>query len=143
MKIGINRALLLSICWAIITLSSLSPQYAFSHQARTRIAIFVSDSLTSTARTLSGAKNIINMPPTDMAHALPGGNALAFDWRLLAGRDWPLPWMLSGGLDAGNVAEAVAISGAASVDVSSGVEDGPGRKNPAKIAVFLKAVAAL
>ncbi len=83
------------------------------------------------------------MPTADMAHALPGGNALAFDWRLLAGRDWPLPWMLSGGLDAGNVAEAVAISGAATVDVSSGVEDGPGRKSPAKIAVFLKAVAAL
>jgi phosphoribosylanthranilate isomerase len=82
-------------------------------------------------------------PPADMAHALPGGNALAFDWRLLAGRDWPLPWMLSGGLDAGNVAEAVAISGAATVDVSSGVEDGPGRKSPAKIAAFLKAATAL
>ncbi len=82
-------------------------------------------------------------PPADMADALPGGNALAFDWALLAGRDWPLPWMLSGGLDSGNVAEAIAISGASSVDVSSGVEDGPGRKSPAKIAAFLDAVAAL
>ena len=82
-------------------------------------------------------------PPADMADALPGGNALAFDWELLAGRDWPLPWMLSGGLDSGNVAEAIAISGASSVDVSSGVEDGPGRKSPAKIAAFLDAVAAL
>ncbi len=82
-------------------------------------------------------------PPADMEGALPGGNALAFDWELLAGRDWPLPWMLSGGLDSGNVAEAIAISGASAVDVSSGVEDGPGRKSPAKIAAFLKAVAAL
>lgn len=82
-------------------------------------------------------------PPADMTDALPGGNALSFDWRLLAGRDWPLPWMLSGGLDAGNVAEAVATSGASVVDVSSGVEDSPGRKSPAKIAAFLKAVAAL
>ena len=82
-------------------------------------------------------------PPADMEDALPGGNALAFDWQLLAGRDWPLPWMLSGGLDAGNVAEAVSISGAATVEVSSGVEDGPGRKSPAKIMAFLSAVAAL
>lgn len=65
MKIGINRALLLSICWAIITLFSLSPHHAFSHQTRTRIAIFVSDSLTSTARTLSGAKSIIKREHPD------------------------------------------------------------------------------
>lgn len=81
--------------------------------------------------------------PAGMAGALPGGNALAFDWQLLAGRRWPLPWMLSGGLDAENVAEAVATSGAHFVDVSSGVEDRPGQKSPAKIAAFLEAVAAL
>ena len=75
--------------------------------------------------------------------ALPGGNALAFDWRLLAGHDWPKPWLLAGGLDAGNVAEAVRISGARAVDVSSGVEDRPGHKNPASIAEFLTAAAAL
>ena len=50
-------------------------------------------------------------PPTDLKNALPGGNALAFDWRLLAGTDWPLPWMLAGGLHTGNLAEAVATEG--------------------------------
>ena len=79
-------------------------------------------------------------PPPEMIGALPGGNALPFDWRLIAGRDWPLPWMLSGGLDVDNVAEAVAISGAPAVDVSSGVEDAPGVKSPARIAAFLAAV---
>lgn len=75
--------------------------------------------------------------PRHMTDALPGGNAVAFDWRLLAGRTWPRPWMLSGGLDAENLAEAVAVSGALAVDVSSGVEDRPGAKSPAKIADFL------
>lgn len=81
--------------------------------------------------------------PADMKGALPGGNALVFDWTLLAGRDWPLPWMLSGGLDAANVAEAVRISGARSVDVSSGVERHSGVKDTALIAQFLSAVKAL
>jgi len=82
-------------------------------------------------------------PPKHMTDALPGGNALAFDWRLLAGRSWTRPWMLSGGLDAENLAEAVAISGALAVDVSSGVEDKPGAKNPDKIAAFLAKAKAL
>jgi len=75
--------------------------------------------------------------PADMKNALPGGNALAFDWTLLAGRSWPIPWMLAGGLHVGNLATAVQSSGARSVDVSSGVEDKPGAKNPAKIQTFL------
>ena len=83
------------------------------------------------------------LPPRDMAGALPGGNALAFDWRLIAGRRWPCPWMLSGGLNAGNLAAAVAATGATVVDVSSGVEDRPGVKNPAKIAAFLALAASL
>jgi len=77
--------------------------------------------------------------PKDMAGALPGGNALSFDWRLLAGRRWPLAWMLSGGLHAENLAEAVKTSGARAVDVSSGVERKPGVKDPARIGAFLKA----
>lgn len=71
------------------------------------------------------------------ADALPGGNGLAFDWRLIAGRSWRKPWMLSGGLTAELLAEAVAISGAAAVDVSSGVERRPGDKDPDKIRAFL------
>jgi len=81
--------------------------------------------------------------PTDMADALPGGNGLVFDWNLLRERPARKPWMLSGGLDAGNVAEAAAISGAAMVDVSSGVESAPGCKDPARIKAFLDAVRAL
>lgn len=82
-------------------------------------------------------------PPKGMANALPGGNALSFEWRLLAGRTWPVPWMLAGGLDARNVAEAVRLSGAKVVDTSSGVEDAPGRKNPEKVRAFLDVVSAL
>ena len=83
------------------------------------------------------------LPPKEMTNALPGGNAVAFDWRLLAGRAWPLPWMLAGGINIDNVAEAVQASSATVVDTSSGVEDAPGRKNLEKIRVFLAAVAAL
>ena len=81
--------------------------------------------------------------PKDMAGALPGGNAPALDWRLLAGTAWPIPWMLSGGLDADNLAEAVRTSGARALDVSSGVEDAPGTKDPDKIRAFLSAAKAL
>jgi phosphoribosylanthranilate isomerase len=76
-------------------------------------------------------------PPASMKDALPGGNALSFDWRLLQGRQWSKPWMLAGGLTVENLAEAVATSGARRVDVSSGVEDRPGLKSPAKIKAFL------
>jgi phosphoribosylanthranilate isomerase len=82
-------------------------------------------------------------PPRGAAGALPGGNALAFDWTLIAGRRWPLPWFLSGGLAAETVAEAVKVTGARFVDVSSGVESAKGVKDPAKIAAFLAAVKAL
>lgn len=81
--------------------------------------------------------------PADMKGALPGGNALSFDWQLIAGRRWPVPWMLSGGLEIGNVAEAVSVSGARNVDVSSGMEDCRGHKSPALIEAFLAHVAEL
>jgi phosphoribosylanthranilate isomerase len=76
-------------------------------------------------------------PPAAMKNAMPGGNAVSFDWTLLQGFRSPLPWMLSGGLNARNLAEAVKLSGAPAVDVSSGVEDRPGEKNPSKIKAFL------
>ena len=81
-------------------------------------------------------------PPRNV-HALPGGNGIPFDWSLLAGRQWRRPWMLSGGLTAGNLAAAVAATGAAAVDVSSGVEDRPGHKPPARVRSFLQAARAL
>ena len=71
--------------------------------------------------------------------ALPGGNGLSFDWRLIAGRRWPVPWMLAGGLTPANVAEAVRLTGARQVDVSSGVESAPGHKDAALIRAFVAA----
>ena len=70
-------------------------------------------------------------------NSLPGGNAVAFDWQLLAGGSWSVPWILSGGLTVENVADAVEVTGAHAVDVSSGVEDAPGFKNGDKIEEFL------
>jgi len=71
--------------------------------------------------------------------ALPGGNALAFDWALMKGEAPPRPWLLAGGLTPANVAEAIAASGAPGVDVSSGVERARGVKDPAAIAAFIVA----
>ena len=70
---------------------------------------------------------------------LPGGNGVAFDWRLLAGRRIPVPWMLAGGLTPDNVARAVMLTGATMVDVSSGVESAPGIKDPDAIRAFVAA----
>lgn len=67
----------------------------------------------------------------------PGGNAQPFDWTLIAGRDWPLPWLLAGGLTPDNVAEAVARTGARQLDVSSGVESAPGVKDAGLIRAFI------
>jgi phosphoribosylanthranilate isomerase len=78
-------------------------------------------------------------PPKGMANALPGGNALSFDWTLLSNRRFQRPWFLAGGLTPDNLVEAVRISGAPMVDVSSGVEDRPGEKNVSKIKAFLDA----
>ena len=71
---------------------------------------------------------------------LPGGNGLTFDWRLIAGRRWAVPWMLAGGLTAENVAEAIRMTGARQIDLSSGVESRPGVKDAAIIAGFMAAV---
>ena len=69
----------------------------------------------------------------------PGGNAMAFDWTLIAGRRWPVPWMLAGGLTPENVAQAVRLTGARQVDVSSGVESAPGVKDADKMRAFVEA----
>ena len=72
--------------------------------------------------------------------ALPGGMGLRFDWKLLAGREPRAAWGLSGGLDPANIAEAIRVTSASLVDVSSGVESAPGIKDVDKIAAFCKAV---
>jgi phosphoribosylanthranilate isomerase len=81
---------------------------------------------------------LFDAKPPRRADALPGGNGLAFDWQLIAGRRWRLPWMLSGGLTAALLPEAVRVSGATAVDVSSGVERRPGDKDPDRIREFLR-----
>lgn len=70
---------------------------------------------------------------------LPGGNGLAFDWKLVKRKFWPKPWMLAGGLTPENVALAVQMTGAKQVDISSGVESAPGVKDPDLIRAFIKA----
>ncbi len=82
-------------------------------------------------------------PPREKTDAMPGGNALAFDWELLRVRQWPLPWMLSGGLDPDNLAAAAMTARAGVLDVSSGVETAPGVKDIAKIRSFLARAATL
>jgi phosphoribosylanthranilate isomerase len=86
---------------------------------------------------------LFDAKPPRRGDALPGGNGLAFDWRLIAVRAWRLPWMLSGGLTAALLAEAVRISGASAVDVSSGVERRPGDKDSEKIREFLRVAGTL
>lgn len=80
---------------------------------------------------------LFDAQPPKRADALPGGNGEPFDWSLLAGRAWPLPWMLSGGLAIGNITEAVRTTGAPAIDVSSGVETSPGIKDVGLIRDFI------
>ncbi len=77
--------------------------------------------------------------PEGRAGALPGGNGLAFDWQALAGVRGKLDYMLAGGLTPANVGEAIRLTGATAVDVSSGVESRPGEKDPELIRRFLRA----
>ena len=93
------------------------------------------------ARAFAGAADrILYDAKTPEGAALPGGMGLRFDWSLLEGFRHPLPWALSGGLDVGNIGEAVRRTGATLVDVSSGVESAPGVKDATRIAAFLDAV---
>ena len=82
---------------------------------------------------------LLDAKPPRTANALPGGNGLAFDWRLLNGLDPKLSFMLSGGLTPDNVAEAIRLTKSQAVDVSTGVESGPGLKDPARIEAFIRA----
>lgn len=104
------------------------------------LGIAVADDLAALDRYSAVADQILvdAKPPKDAT--LPGGNGLTFDWRLLQGRRWPVPWMLAGGLTTENVAEAIRLTGATQPDVSSGVESAPGRKDPVLITSFLEAV---
>ena len=99
--------------------------------------------LDSAARFASAADRLLYDAKTPEGSHLPGGMGVRFDWKLLDGFAHPLPWALSGGLDAGNVAQAVRTTGAPLVDVSSGIESAPGVKDVDKIAAFLTVVGKL
>jgi len=85
---------------------------------------------------------LLDAKPPSGPDALPGGNGLAFDWRLIAGLDRQKPFMLSGGLTPQNVGAAIALTGIRAIDVSSGVERAPGDKDPARIEAFVRAARA-
>lgn len=90
-------------------------------------------------RTAEGLQALLIEAKPPAGATRPGGNATRFDWQVTAGWQAPCPWLLAGGLDPDNVAEAIRVSGAAAVDVSSGVERARGVKDPARIAAFVKA----
>jgi phosphoribosylanthranilate isomerase len=110
----------------------------FNRPVMKAIAVAAPEDVVAAARYEDAADLLLfDAKPPRRADALPGGNGLAFDWQLIAGHQWRRPWMLSGGLTAALLAEAVRISGATAVDVSSGVERRPGDKDPDKIREFL------
>lgn len=124
------------------------PERLKSLKARHKVEIWKAIPV-STASDLERAKRyredanlILFDARTPKASRLPGGMGIAFDWKLLNRFNHKAPWGLSGGLNAGNVAEALAITGATMLDVSSGVENEPGIKSPAKISAFMEAVKA-
>ena len=116
-------------------IEALEPDMLQLHGAETpdRVAVYMSVPLKLADRLIFDAR-----PPREATR--PGGLGQSFDWQLLQNLDTRLPFMLSGGLDVANVAEALRITGAPGVDVSSGVERSPGAKDPEKIRAFLAAV---
>ena len=115
----------------------------FGRRVMKAVAIAGPEDVRAAARYEDAADLLLfDAKPPRRPDALPGGNGLAFDWGLIAGHSWARPWMLSGGLCAELLPEAVRVSGAACVDVSSGVEIRPGEKDPAKIRAFLAAARA-
>lgn len=106
------------------------------------LAVKTRADLDGAAHFAGAADRLLYDAKTPEGATLPGGMGVRFDWELLRGVRHPLPWALSGGLDAGNVADALAVTRATLVDVSSGVERAPGVKDVDKIAAFLQRVSA-
>lgn len=129
-----------------IQLHKTAPERVAAIRQRTGLEIWVAVAVKTradldAARAFAeAADRILYDAKTPDGAALPGGMGLRFDWALLDGFRHRLPWALSGGLDAGNVGEAIRRTGAALVDVSSGVESAPGVKDATRIAAFLDAV---
>jgi phosphoribosylanthranilate isomerase len=104
------------------------------------IAVADADDLKSIPRYADAADMFLFDAKAPASADRPGGHGVAFDWQLLRGRSFPRPWLLAGGLNAGNVARAIRSADAPGVDVSSGVEDKPGIKSPELIRAFVAAV---
>lgn len=133
----------------VIQLHKTAPERAAAIRARYRrevwaaVAVKTRADLAAARGYVGAADRVLYDAKTPDDAALPGGMGLRFDWTLLDGFAHPLPWLLSGGLDAENVADAVRATRATLVDVSSGVETTPGVKDMDKIAAFLQSVALL
>ncbi|KRC82110.1 phosphoribosylanthranilate isomerase [Sphingomonas sp. Root241] len=131
----------------ILQLHKATPHRAAAIRARTgcevwaAVAVKTRADLAPAASFAGAADRLLYDAKTPDSAALPGGMGLRFDWTLLQGHIHPVPWALSGGLTPDNVVEAIRVTGATAVDVSSGVESAPGVKDVDKIAAFLKAVA--
>lgn len=131
----------------VLQLHHVTPQRAaairerFGKEVWVALPVRTRADLTSAREWRGAADRIVYDAKTPDDAALPGGMGLRFDWALLDGFEHPLPWVLSGGLDAANVGEAIGRTEASLVDVSSGVERAPGIKDAARIAAFLAAVA--
>ena len=107
------------------------------------IGVATSADIVAAKRYTGAADALLFDARTPIGADLPGGMGLRFDWRLLGtAKGIGLPWGLAGGLDPGNVAEAIAVSGAALVDVSSGVEENEGVKSIDRIRAFVAAAKA-
>jgi phosphoribosylanthranilate isomerase len=102
------------------------------------IAVEAKSDLAAAAAYVSVADRLLFDARAPRAATRPGGLGRPFDWNLLQAADPSVPFMLSGGLDAGNVGEALRITAASGVDVSSGVERAPGEKDPEKIRAFVR-----
>jgi phosphoribosylanthranilate isomerase len=140
---------------AQVTLSAIQlhgdERPAFTSQMRMRhgVEVWKAISVKTAADLLAAQKyrgsvdRILYDAKTPKGAEMPGGMGVRFDWNLLAGFVHPLPWALSGGLDADNLSEAVRITGATVVDAASSLETAPGAKSVDKIAAFLKAAGEL
>ena len=123
-----------------------TPARAAAIAARTGLEVWKAIAVKTAADLATGAAyagaihRLLYDAKTPDGAALPGGMGLRFDWSLLSGHRAPLPWGLAGGLNAGNVAEAIRVTGAPLVDASSGIESAAGIKDMDKIAAFCKAV---
>jgi phosphoribosylanthranilate isomerase len=133
----------------ILQLHDTSPERSAAIKARSGLAIWNAVAVRTRGDLAAAAgyggvsDRILYDAKTPPGAVLPGGMGVRFDWALLEGFRHPLPWALSGGLDPFNVAEAVRVTGATLVDVSSGVESAPGIKDAGRIRAFLEVVTAL